>query len=557
MSRRVGISKNGPYKPLLNFVRGRERTKLEQDVEDDALPLSSGDEEDEDPEITPEKPTRAKGLIKEPIDESSDESEPETRTRGDIRPTTFGSSNKPLRKPSQGATKRIKDEDFATEEPNKGRNKSNKRKRGDADDGLPRPTRKIPSQTTPASSAHLKDKQGFTRRPKLKQTFGSQKGTNSQSSQSQSKKNNAKKPALLKAPDPLSSPEKSPKKGRLVAPRSSIPSSPEKGPTRRFVKGSQGDGSRSSSPEDKLTLKLLPSESQGSQRSQGSRNSGEKYQSKHLANWQKQHPVKETEKEKKTKVTRESSPPRARAKFMMPANLSDGEDNKLRSGDGDAYSLPSDIEDFSDSALESEPEDPTNTADSGGATTCPWCGEAVEAAILRDFSQGRLLNVNMRRKFCQKHKEETAKDIWRSRHYPTIEWDRIEDRFDEHRQFLLGIIRGEPSHFRRILADSIESGKAARTLQKEGNLNPGYYGTRGFNLMCDYLSSPDFNDVLKENAVGDRTISGRGLPAFVQGVLVAELAVRLIQDDMEVSSREAREIMEESKAVGELIHGQH
>lgn len=551
MFRRVGLSKKDDYPPLLNFVGGRERTKLEQDVEDDALPLSSGDEEDEDPGITPERPTRPKALIKEPIDESSDESEPETKTRGDIKPTTFGSSNKQLRKPSRKATKRIKDEDSATEEPNKGRNKSNKRKRGDVDDGLPRPTRKIPSQTPPASSAHLKDEQGFTRRPKLKQTFGSQKGTNSQSSQSQSKKNNARKPALLKAPDPLSSPEKPQKKGRLVAPRSSIPSSPEKGPTRRFVKGSQGDGFRSSSPEEKRFLKLPPSGSQGS------RTSGEKYQSPHLASWQKQHAIKETEKEKKKKeTTTEPRPPSPRAKFMMPANLSDGEDNKWRSGDGDAYSLPSDIESFSDSALESEPEDPTNTEDSGSATTCPWCGESVEAATLRDFSQGRLLNVTVRMAFCRKHKVETAKEVWRSRHYPTIQWDRIKDRFDEHRQFLLRIIRGEPSHFRRILAESIESGTAARTVQKEGDLSPGYYGVRGFNLMCEYLSSPEFSDALKESAVGDRTISKPGLVTFVSCVLVAELAVRLIQEDMDVSNREAREIMEESKVVGELVHGE-
>lgn len=549
MSRRVGISKNASYAPLLSFVGGKERAKLEQDVEDDALPLSSGDEEDEGPETTPENPTRAKGLIKKPVDESSDESEPEKRTRGDIRPTAFGSSNKQLRKPGQGATKRIKDEDSAAEESKKGRNKSNKRKRCGADDSLPRPTRKTPSQTPPASSAHLRDEQGFIRSRKAGTKFGSQKVANSQSSQSQPKKNSTRKPAQLKAPDPLSSPEKS-QRGRLVAPRSSIPSSPEKGPPRRMIRGSQGDGFRSSSPELKPALKLPPSGSQGSQ------NSGEKYKSRHLASWQKPPPGKETEKKKKEATTKPRSPS-PRAKFMMPADLSDGEDNKWRSGDGDAYSLPSDIENFSDNTLESEPEDPTTTDGSGGVTTCPWCGETVEAAILRDFSQGRLLNVKMRRKFCQKHKEETAKDIWRSRHYPTIQWDRIEDRFDEHRQFLLGIIRGEPSHFRRILAESIDSGTAARTLQKEGNLNPGYYGTRGFFLMCDYLSSPEFSEVLKENAVGDRTISGRGLPAFVQGVLVAELAVRLIQEDMDVSNREAREIMEESKAVGELIHGQH
>jgi len=35
---------------------------------------------------------------------------------------------------------------------------------------------------------------------------------------------------------------------------------------------------------------------------------------------------------------------------------------------------------------------------------------------------------------------------------------------------------------------------------------------------------------------------------------VAELAVRLVEDDMGVGEEEARRIMEESKTIGELVH---
>ena len=71
--------------------------------------------------------------------------------------------------------------------------------------------------------------------------------------------------------------------------------------------------------------------------------------------------------------------------------------------------------------------------------------------------------------------------------------------------------------------------------------------------MCDYLVE-EFGESLKENATKDRVIAARGSAAFIQSVLVAELAVQLIMEDMLASATEAREIMEESKALGELLH---
>ncbi|ENH60602.1 hypothetical protein FOC1_g10015402 [Fusarium oxysporum f. sp. cubense race 1] len=147
---------------------------------------------------------------------------------------------------------------------------------------------------------------------------------------------------------------------------------------------------------------------------------------------------------------------------------------------------------------------------------------------------------------------ETAMETWRERGYPHVDWSRLERRLDDHRAYLTKIVDGKQSFFRDILAEKIETGQA-RSLKKEGNLNPGYYGPRGCKLMCDYLVE-EFGESLKENATKDRVIAGRGSAAFIQSVLVAELAVQLIMEDMDVSASEAREIMEESKALGELIN---
>ena len=163
------------------------------------------------------------------------------------------------------------------------------------------------------------------------------------------------------------------------------------------------------------------------------------------------------------------------------------------------------------------------------------------------------MNVRQQANFCRRHKKQTALEIWQAKSYPDIDWDRLPDRIAKHDNLLLGVIDySESSHYRDRLAEQIEAGQD-RTLKKEKNLNPGYYGPRGFNLMCDRLVDR-FGDLLKQKAVHDRTISGRGSAAYIQSVLVAELAVQLIREDMGTGSDEARMIMEDSKALGEMIH---
>lgn len=218
---------------------------------------------------------------------------------------------------------------------------------------------------------------------------------------------------------------------------------------------------------------------------------------------------------------------------------------------GSATVTFSDLDSSGDEAVMS-PAEPSAEETNTPEVLCPWCGDPVDGAFLRDFSKGKRLNVRMQTRFCQKHKKATAMENWKARRYPEVQWDELESRFSDHDGLLLDIVNGAPSYFGTILADKIKSGKA-RSLKKEDNMNPGYYGPRGFNLMCDYLVDK-FGDLLKKRAVDDRVISGRGSAAFIQSVLVAELAVQLIMVDMDVAVEEARDIMEESKALGEMVH---
>lgn len=248
---------------------------------------------------------------------------------------------------------------------------------------------------------------------------------------------------------------------------------------------------------------------------------------------------------KARKKAKEAPPKIERATFIVPIDIED------TIGYGSTRTLL-DTDSSDTESVKDEPVQEEEVLESG-LTKCPWCQDLVSAIALKEYSKGKkLLNVQMQKRFCERHKKETAMDTWRERGYPHVDWEMLERRFGDHRAYLSRVIDGKKSHFRNILAEKIETGQG-RSLKKEGNLNPGYYGPRGGKLMQDYLVE-EFSELLMEKAVSDHVIAGRGSAAFIQSVLVAELAVQLIMEDMDVSAVEAREIMEESKAVGEMIH---
>lgn len=248
----------------------------------------------------------------------------------------------------------------------------------------------------------------------------------------------------------------------------------------------------------------------------------------------------------KTAQKKARAPPKIeRAQFIVPLDMDDA----------NGYGSSPPFSDMDSDTAGSVEDDPVQEEEilAGGVTKCPWCSGLVSEAAFKEYSKGKgPLNVRMQKRFCDNHKRDTAMKTWRERGYPHVDWERLKDRFRDHRAYLSRVIEGKKSHFRGILAEKIETGQG-RLLQKEGNLSPGYYGPRGGKLMDEYLGE-EFSELLKEKAVSDYVIAGRGSAAFIQIVLVAELAVQLIMEDMDVSAAEARGILEESKALGEMIH---
>ncbi|KPM39950.1 hypothetical protein AK830_g6612 [Neonectria ditissima] len=534
-SRCLGLSYSHTPPGLLKRVNGKDR-KLEKEVAVNAPPLSSGDEDGDEDEEKPSSAKKISSRHSNPIEApptSSDE-EGERRSKASIKRTNFSSTTvEKSRKNGSRSLSSSRTRDGGVQKSKDVPTRSLKKRKLD---NVEETASKQSSQSNSVSSSgdHLKNEYGFTKKRSAK-TFAGKKYGSSQ--ESRSVKAKSEKPGhrgLLPVPDPPDTPEKL-GKDKLQAPSDAPLSSPSKSAPARFIKQRQDEDGDSADSLDSPVRKTV------------------------------KRKATVTKRKSTSKIFQELQPPKTKTKFMVPADLPGlidcSQESRNNDGGGPKSSLSSlsDLSDLSDleglvgsqSVIEATQLDEREGGET--ATSCPWCGDPVSSALLKEFSNGKRLNVRMQTKFCQKHKKQTALDVWRERQYPAeIPWSDLESRFADHRDYLLRVVRGEPSHFRSILAKKIETGKA-RSLKKEDNLNPGYYGPRGFNLMCDYLVG-EFGDLLKEKAVSDRVIAGRGSASFIESVLVAELAVRLIQEDMDVSLVEARGIMEESKGIGEMIH---
>ncbi|KAL7936873.1 RTC4-like domain-containing protein [Trichoderma chlorosporum] len=530
-------------KPESSIRSGRPSLKIPEPVPDDifAPPLASSDIEDDDAAENTEVEANAESG--QPFADSSDSDAPPPR--GDIASTTFTSlEQKGERQTRRSTRQENKKAPPIEQEPVKQQTTAQKRKRfSDASIDKSKPKKFAPLLS---SASHLLGPHGFTKQAKIKTTFG-RKTSGSQGGR------------VAKAPEETPFKFRPPPEYNTNTPRKSwkfiVPdSSPikfAKHSSLRHVNKSASDNEDGDEDDDDTVVYSQPRSFTDDAESEGKSTSKQKrkanpFQTKPLLLKKKGAPAAEEQDE----ASIPSSPPPA--KFVMPAQLSDfalpdnGTGGDVREGD---------LSDGSSSGLSSLGSlFPDKDGDEEAGAQCPWCGATVDVKLLKEFSRGKRLNVRLQTIFCESHRKKSAMATWESKAYPKVEWASLESRFKTHRDRLLDVINGEESHYRTALADKIELGQG-RSMKKEENQNPGYYGPRGFNMMCDYLVK-EFSDLLKKKAVHDKVIAGRGSAAFIQSVLVAELGVQLIMEDMHVSPEEARLILEESKPLGELVNAE-
>lgn len=189
---------------------------------------------------------------------------------------------------------------------------------------------------------------------------------------------------------------------------------------------------------------------------------------------------------------------------------------------------------------------------------CPVCEAKVDLLIKQEYEDlfktttgERELNIRRQHAFCRYHTQHDARQLWRTRRYPVIDWATLEQRMQRKHARLKKIIGGQVnSTYRDRLTHQIAN-------RSTSNASAGYYGPRGQKAMMEHILG-HLSDALRDASRTDSLImaAGRdaGLSGFVQGVLVPELAADLIMEDMRVSREEACSILGASKELGELLN---
>ncbi|RYP05453.1 hypothetical protein DL764_003802 [Monosporascus ibericus] len=478
-------------------------TKLEED--DDfinALPESSDDEEIKLP---------AAGPSQDFLSDSDDEP-----PRGDIRPTQFGKENPPLSSQASNTRK-------STRRINKSSEKSSipatsSRLEGPCSSNGSKRSRE---EGAPESSSHLVDNYGFSKhnkKPKIRAP--GKHSAKLQGYGKSSQKSSQKSPPGSSAPQrDDSSPNGTPRKPKFRLHSITSDDSPQKAGIKLFDSDGPGRGFEATSP--------------GQQTARPGRST--RSQARTETNVFKSSPGDSPEAFSQKPV------------FKLPDDIDD---------------LDSQIDDDGKVIVGSEPgldnvnEDDTNllATPKPKEARCPMCHEPVDPELLEKHSDRGRMNIRKQTAFCRLHKRRAALDSGTERGYPKIDWSTIESRLASHERFLREILEGSrPSHYASILKEKVESGKD-RTLLKTGDsVTPGYYGPKGLRVMTEYIMRK-FSSVLRKRAVEDRLISARSYTAYVQAVLVPELAARLVMEDMDVGEGGARDILRDSIEVGELLH---
>ncbi|KAF7504375.1 hypothetical protein GJ744_002432 [Endocarpon pusillum] len=238
---------------------------------------------------------------------------------------------------------------------------------------------------------------------------------------------------------------------------------------------------------------------------------------------------------------------------------------------------------------------------------CPLCSTPVSNSALEEFTirhynpnrnakTTRLLQHHhhhrqtrlpsrLQQKFCREHRAQTARDTWRDRGYPAINWDTLAQlRSTRHLTAMRSILANQTvSFYRAKLAEASSSSSTTTTTTsaaaapaggskggrrnlvkylKEGVLDVvqyGYYGPRGARVAAEAITSRLSAELVRASET-DALVRDAGVAGFVQAVLVPELVARWVADDRgwrlegDEWKGEARRLLEESAEVGALVN---
>ncbi|CAB4406354.1 unnamed protein product [Rhizophagus irregularis] len=196
---------------------------------------------------------------------------------------------------------------------------------------------------------------------------------------------------------------------------------------------------------------------------------------------------------------------------------------------------------------------------------CPYCDEKLPSPLpnkLKDLFmnfQGKRLKAVEQFEFCHAHiGEMQIIPDGIKKGYPTvIDFNSIPKRIENFSTDLLDICKKKVKSFYcdNFMREYRDKGKnkinsPMSLMSRIESFQPGYYGPRGAIVIAETLRK-----LFIDTKILTKSLTIPQTPMeYLQEVLIPEAAVRLIQEDKDITAEKAREIMLESVRFGEYVH---
>jgi RTC4-like domain len=259
--------------------------------------------------------------------------------------------------------------------------------------------------------------------------------------------------------------------------------------------------------------------------------------------------------------------PIAKASHLLPEAELAAVTDAISSPNPSGIPLPSSSPNLvasSNTAVSLIAEDPQSSAPDASSNICPICKAPVSSeslstlhaslATARPHDRSRF---NQQAAFCRSHREASGRAEWKRRGYPGIDWTTFTERLGQYRPVMLAVLQNtQPGHFRAELETQLAARRTkgeharetlAREFMRDGDSaeTVGYYGGRGAGAMMNWLAI-SLAKPLREAQNKDPLVQACGsVSAFVQRVLVPELATLLLVEDIRAKGADEEKDAEE------------
>ncbi|EDN04279.1 predicted protein [Histoplasma mississippiense (nom. inval.)] len=140
------------------------------------------------------------------------------------------------------------------------------------------------------------------------------------------------------------------------------------------------------------------------------------------------------------------------------------------------------------------------------------------------------------------------------RRYPSIAWDRLDDRLVQFHPRLRRIL-DDPKYcscYKSALHKKVRK-HGRKVLSKNILHGTGYCGLRGHVILSEHVVRHFARDI--DSLAGTDSLASKyGTVVYAQEVLVPELLEMLVQEDMGVDTKRARQILKESNTIGDMLN---